>query len=104
MFAKNDSLVAQVIVNHQGKGMVFLLFRADQQGVNIHPPGHWKFLRGDHWTAAVMIRHHVGFVAVTPGKGAELLHDCKIDADAIVEAAKRLAALGPQISGAAATA
>jgi transketolase len=38
------------------------------------------------------------------GKGAELLHDCKIDADAIVEAAKRLAALGPQISGAAATA
>jgi transketolase len=38
------------------------------------------------------------------GKGAELLHDCKIDADAIVEAAKRLAALGPQISGATAAA
>jgi transketolase len=38
------------------------------------------------------------------GKGAELLHDCGIDSDAIVAAAKRLAALGPQISGAAATA
>ena len=38
------------------------------------------------------------------GKGAELLHDCGIDADAIVAAAKRLAALGPQISGAKATA
>jgi len=38
------------------------------------------------------------------GKGAELLHDCGIDSDAIVAAAKRLAALGPQISGAAAAA
>jgi transketolase len=34
------------------------------------------------------------------GKGSELMHDCGIDADAIVEAAKRLAALGPQLSGA----
>jgi len=38
------------------------------------------------------------------GKGSELLHDCGIDADAIVTAAKRLAALGPQLSGAKATA
>jgi len=38
------------------------------------------------------------------GKGAELLHDCGIDSDAIVAAAKRLAALGPQISGAPAAA
>ncbi len=28
-----------------GTSMTFLVFRADQQGVNIHPPGHWKFLR-----------------------------------------------------------
>ena len=34
------------------------------------------------------------------GKGAELLHDCGIDADAIVAAAKRLVALGPQLSAA----
>ncbi len=34
------------------------------------------------------------------GKGAELLHDCGIDSDAIVAAAKRLAALGPQLSAA----
>ena len=32
------------------------------------------------------------------GKGAELLHDCGIDADAIVAAAKRLVELGPQIA------
>ncbi len=38
------------------------------------------------------------------GKGAELMHDCGIDADAIVAAAKRLAALGPQLSGAKAAA
>ena len=31
------------------------------------------------------------------GKGAELLHDCGIDSDAIVAAAKRLVELGPQI-------
>ena len=34
------------------------------------------------------------------GKGAELLHDCGVDSDAIVAAAKRLAALGPQLSAA----
>ena len=38
------------------------------------------------------------------GKGSQLLHDVGIDADAIVAAAKRLAALGPQLSGARATA
>ncbi|HEX5194823.1 MAG TPA: transketolase C-terminal domain-containing protein, partial [Solirubrobacteraceae bacterium] len=38
------------------------------------------------------------------GKGAELLHQAGIDADAIVTAAKRLAALGPQLSGAKAAA
>ncbi|MBV9820331.1 MAG: transketolase [Solirubrobacterales bacterium] len=32
------------------------------------------------------------------GKGAELLHDCGIDADAIVAAARRLASLGPQLA------
>jgi transketolase len=36
------------------------------------------------------------------GKGPELLHDCGIDSDAIVTAAKRLAELGPQIGSAAA--
>ncbi len=32
------------------------------------------------------------------GKGAELLHDCGIDADAIVAAARRLVELGPQVA------
>ncbi|MHC5732622.1 MAG: hypothetical protein ACYTXY_52965, partial [Nostoc sp.] len=51
---------------------VFLVFRADQQGVNIHPPGHWKFLDGEGWTAAVEVRHHIGFVAITRDAGAQL--------------------------------
>ena len=72
VFAKNDSLVAEVVAQDRGQPLVFLMFRADQQGVNIHLPGHWKFLRGDAWSAAVMIRHHVGFVAITPGDGAAL--------------------------------
>ena len=37
------------------------------------------------------------------GKMAELLHDCGIDSDAIVAAARRLVELGPQIGSAAAT-
>ena len=42
VFAKNEKFVAQVRVKEHG--MTFLVFRADQQGVNIQPPGHWKFL------------------------------------------------------------
>jgi transketolase len=38
------------------------------------------------------------------GKGAELLHQAGIDADRIVSTAKRLAELGPQLSGAQAAA
>ena len=72
VFAKNDSLVAQVQVRDGGHDMTFLVFRADQQGVNIHPPGRWKFLDGDGWTAAAAVRHHIGFVAIAPGDGADL--------------------------------
>jgi len=52
-------------------------------------------------------RPRVVKLAVThlPGSGkmAELLHDCGIDSDAIVAAARRLVELGPQIGSAAAT-
>jgi transketolase len=51
-------------------------------------------------------RPRVVKLAVThlPGSGkmAELLHDCGIDSDAIVVAARRLVELGPQIGSAAA--
>ena len=51
-------------------------------------------------------RPRVVKLAVThlPGSGkmAELLHDCGIDSDAIVAAARRLVELGPQIGSAAA--
>jgi transketolase len=39
---------------------------------------------------------------VGSGKGAELMHEVKIDADAIVAAAKRLSELGPQLAAAGA--
>ena len=72
VFAKNDSLVAQVQVREQGRPLTFLVFRADQQNVSIRPVGRWKFLKGDDWTAAVKVHHQIGFAAVTPGDGAEL--------------------------------
>ena len=75
VFVKNDSLVAQVQVRDHGQNMTFLVFRADRQGVNIHPPGHWKFLDGDGWTAAAEVRHHIGFVAIAPGDGTNLRDD-----------------------------
>ena len=75
VFAQNDSLVAQVQVREGDRDMVFLVFRADRQGVSIHPPGKWKFLDGDGWTAAVAVRHHIGFAAIAPGDGTPLRDD-----------------------------
>ena len=40
VFAKNEKFVAQIQVKDHG--LMFLVFRADQQNVNIHPPGRWK--------------------------------------------------------------
>ena len=70
VFAKNEKFVAQVRVKEHG--MTFLVFRADQQGVNIQPPGHWKFLSGDDWSAAVQMRGQIGFVAIFHGGEAEM--------------------------------
>ncbi len=70
VFAKNEKFVAQVQVKEHR--MTFLVFRADQQGVNVQPPGHWKFLRGDDWSAAVQMRGQIGFVAIYQGREAEM--------------------------------
>ena len=72
VFAKNDSLVAQVVVRDHDRPLTFLVFRADQQGVAIHPAGRWKFLKGDDWTAAVELHHQIGFAAVASGDDAGL--------------------------------
>ena len=70
VFAKNEKFVAQVQVAEHA--MTFLIFRADQQNVTIQPPGHWKFLHGDDWSAAVQTRGEIGFVAIYHGGEAEL--------------------------------
>ena len=70
VFAKNEKFVAQVQIKDHG--MTFLVFRADQQNVSIQPPGHWKFLHGDDWSAAVQTHAGIGFVAVYHGGEAEL--------------------------------
>lgn len=68
VFAKKEHLVAQIKVNEQD--MTFLVFRADQQGVNIVPPSRWKFLDGTGWTAAVTVRRKIGFAAIYQGDPA----------------------------------
>ncbi len=70
VFAKNEKFVAQVQVKDHD--MTFLVFRADQQNVNIQPLGRWKFLRGDDWSAAVQVRGQIGFVAIYHGGEAEI--------------------------------
>ncbi len=70
VFAKNEKFVAQVQVNDHD--MTFLVFRADQQNVNIQPPGRWKFLHGDDWSAAVQMHGQIGFVAICHGGEAAL--------------------------------
>ncbi len=70
VFAKNEKFVAQVQVKDHD--MTFLVFRADQQNVTIHPAGRWKFLRGDGWSAAVQVRGQIGFVAICRGGEAEM--------------------------------
>ena len=70
VFAKNEKFVAQVQVKDHD--MTFLVFRADQQNVNIQPAGRWKFLQGDDWSAAVQVRGQIGFVAISHGSVADI--------------------------------
>ena len=65
VFARNEHLVAQIKVAE--RDMTFLVFRADQHGVDIDPPNRWKFVDGDGWTAAVAVRQKIGFAAVYQG-------------------------------------
>ncbi len=69
VFAKKEHLVAQIKVSEQN--MTFLVFRADQHGVNIDPPNRWKFVDGNGWTAAVAVRQKIGFAAIYQGDPAD---------------------------------
>ncbi len=70
VFKKDEDYVTQV--QTRGDGLVFLVFRADAQGVKISPKDSWKHLDGDGWIAAVTVYHHLCFVAITRGDRGEI--------------------------------
>ena len=69
VFKKDEEVITQV--HTRGDSLVFLVFRADGQGVHISKEG-WKHLDGEGWIAAVTVHHHLCFVAVTRGDREEI--------------------------------
>lgn len=69
MFKKDEEIVTQVQTHDES--LVFLVFRADGQGVNIAPDGRWKHMDNEGWIAAVTVQHRVCFVAVSRGSHPE---------------------------------
>ena len=70
VFEVNDSPVTQV--QARDHGLTFLVFRTDAQGVDINPPGVWKRLEGEGWSAAAEVHNALCFVAVCRGDPAPL--------------------------------
>lgn len=70
VFEQKDGSITQVQVREHG--LTFLVFRADQQGVDIVPAGEWKFLSGDHWAAAAEVHNNICFVALCRGTEDDL--------------------------------
>ncbi len=67
---EKNGAVTQVQVREHD--LTFLIFRADQQGVEIVPPGEWRFLSGDGWTAAAEVHDNICFVAMCHGDEDQL--------------------------------
>ena len=70
VFFSNSFPVAQVKVREHG--LTFLLFRCDQQGVDLKPPGEWKSLSGEGWAAAAQARDNLCFVVACRGDDSQL--------------------------------
>jgi hypothetical protein len=87
VFENNSFPVTQVMVREHG--MTFLVFRADQQGVRIDPPGRWKYLQGEQWAAAARVRDNICFVAACRGDKEQLRSYLKEASVARRQAAKR---------------
>lgn len=78
VFFNSSFPVAQVKVREHG--LTFLIFRADQQGVDIKPAGSWKRLSGDQWSAAAQARDNICFVVACRGDEDQLesfLHEAE---------------------------
>ena len=69
VFKKDEEVITQVQTHDEG--LVFLVFRAEGQGVDISPDGRWKHLDGEGWIAAVAVQHRMCFVAVSRGNHPE---------------------------------
>jgi hypothetical protein len=70
VFDEKGSPVTQVQVREHD--LIFLIFRADEQGVEIKPHGEWKFLSGDGWAAAAEVQDNICFVAMSHGTEDQL--------------------------------
>jgi hypothetical protein len=70
VFDHNGAAITQVQL--RAHDMAFLIFRADALGVDIQPPGDWKFLTGDQWAAAAEVHNGVCFVALCRGDRDQL--------------------------------
>jgi hypothetical protein len=70
VFDGKDSPITQVQVREHD--LTFLIFRADQEGVEIKPAGEWKFLSGDGWAAAAEVHNKMCFVALCRGSEDQL--------------------------------
>ena len=70
VFDEKDSSVTQVEVREHA--LTFLIFRADQLGVEIKPAGEWKFISGDGWAAAAEVHNNMCFVAMCHGSEDQL--------------------------------
>jgi hypothetical protein len=73
VFDEKEGSITQVQVREHG--LTFLIFRADQQGVEIVPAGEWKFLSGDGWAAAAEVHNNMCFVAFCHGDEDQLADD-----------------------------
>lgn len=70
VFFSNSFPVAQVKVREHD--LTFLIFRSEQQGVEVKPAGAWKYLAGDEWAAAVQVRENICFVVACRGGKTQL--------------------------------
>ncbi len=70
VFDQKDGSITQVQVREHD--LTFLVFRADQQGVDIVPAGEWKFLSGEQWAAAAEVHNNICFVATCRGTEDQL--------------------------------
>lgn len=68
---KQDGLpVAQIAM--EKNAMLFYVFRADDFGVKVTPPDHWRIFHDDEWTAAIQSHNGMCFMVTFRGNKADM--------------------------------